>query len=81
MSITFPAIGRADFTGRNGIGSIGLPGAKVGDLVLLQFFNGGGAELPTSRIESIISVADEIQQTSAVDWTGVPFTILFLRST
>lgn len=79
--VKFPAIGRADFTGRLNIGAISVPGLKVGDLITFISFNSAGFDVPNGgKIESVVSVNDEIQQTANVDWTGVPFTILFLRS-
>lgn len=80
MSVTFPAIGRADFTGRNGAGAVSVSGLKVGDLVIFYRQSPGGWGQPGGSFESVISVADEIQQLSSSDYSAQNFTILMLRA-
>lgn len=69
------AITRYDFTGRNGLGSISLPGVKAGDIVLAMYCWGDSVE-PGRFVESIISADDHIQQTSTTDYTDVPFVVV-----
>lgn len=80
MSVTFPAIGRADFGGNNGAGSVSVPGLKVGDLVIFYAQAPGGWQQPGATFESVVSVADEIQQLSSSNLSGQNFTVLVLRA-
>ena len=46
-------------------GSVSLPGAEVGDMVLGVHIDGGGLIAPgTGGIESSVTVADHLQQTA-----------------
>lgn len=78
--VTFAAIGRADFTGRNGIGSISVPGLKVGDQMFFVCRNSNGWTQPGNYFETVISVNGQIQQTSALDLSAETETILFFRA-
>ena len=51
--------------GRNGVGTISLPGTRVGDVVFIV--NSGNLNNATAYFENTISVDDEIQQTLAAD--------------
>lgn len=66
------------FTGHNNTGACTLTGAKVGDLVLgvVNLTDGGGA---ASSFESTITVADQIQQTSASNLSAKKFSLLLLK--
>lgn len=79
-TVTFPAIGRADFNGVNGAGAVSVPGLDVGDLVTFYAQAPGGWQTPGGIFEDVISVAGEIQQISSNDLSPYTFTILFLRA-
>jgi NADPH:quinone reductase-like Zn-dependent oxidoreductase len=80
MSVTFTAIGRADFGGRIGAGSVSVPGLKAGDQVFFYCQNPGGWQQPGGLFEAKISVNDEIQQLVSSDLSAQTFTVLFFRS-
>jgi hypothetical protein len=65
--------------GRNGVGALTLTGAKVGDTVVnvsrLSATIADGAAL----FESVITVADQIQQSSATDLSAVFFNFIVQR--
>ncbi len=66
--------------GRNGTGAITVTGTKVGDLVVgaLGYVTGTGAitSLSNSSFESVVTVADQIQQTTATNLTANTFVFL-----
>lgn len=66
------------FSGRSGAGACTLTGAKVGDVVcgLVNITDGGDT---TSSFESTVTVADQIQQSSASDLSSKKFSVLLLR--
>jgi hypothetical protein len=69
-----------NFAGRIGPGSIPLLGAAVGDRVF-TIFRVDAAEGATGRIasfQSVITVADQIQQTDPGNLTGLVFVALLL---
>ena len=78
-SLDYVNVLSVQITGRNGLGSISVPGTKVGDSVLVQsgpsFIAPGSAD----SFETAISVADEIQQVSTADLTTNTFNIILLR--
>jgi hypothetical protein len=70
-------------TGRNGAGSISVPGVDVGD-VLLVFLNGnppyGGLDIGSaSPFENVISVADQVQQIATNNFSASSYNVFFLR--
>jgi hypothetical protein len=69
---------RASFNGRNGSGSISLPGLKAGDLVFWMLLNGIAGSF-AGDFEPIISVDDEIQQLQAANFSSQSVDILVLR--
>lgn len=79
MSVTLsscsPVFVKAVFTGRNGAGSISVPGVKAGDMMFwlqgntINSFEGNGS----------ITVDDQIQQISASDLSALTFTLICVR--
>ncbi len=66
--------------GRNGAGAITVTGTKVGDLVVgaLGYVTGTGAitALSNSSFESVVTVADQIQQSSGSNLTANTYVFL-----
>ncbi len=58
------------FEGLTGAGAIALPGARVGDTVSTLIGLVGTSGDQSAKFETVISVADEIQQTSSDDLSG-----------
>lgn len=60
---------------RNGIGSISVPGVKVGDVLVLIFLNNYDlAVSPFFYFERVVTVANQIQQVNANNLSGLaPF--------
>ncbi|MDP9651689.1 hypothetical protein [Paraburkholderia caledonica] len=57
-------------------GPISIPGLQVGDaLVLISPYG----FWPGYSFEAVVSVADELQQLVALDWSTVDFTFYLLR--
>ncbi|WP_146125771.1 hypothetical protein [Burkholderia ambifaria] len=65
---------QATFCGGSSTGSISVPGLNAGD-VLLRFAPGGFEY----GFEPVVSLADQIQQNAALDWSSVLITAYFLR--
>ncbi len=66
------------FTGYNGAGACTLTGAKVGDVVLgVANMTDGGAS--AASFEAIVTVADQVQQSSASDLSTKKYATLLLR--
>jgi hypothetical protein len=65
---------KAIFAGLTENGSVSVPGLEVGDVLLrlepFGFLTG---------FEGVVSVADQLQQTTTLDWSPVTFTAYFLR--
>lgn len=55
-------------------GPIAVPGLLPGDVVVKVLPDGFSPQL-----EDVISVADELQQYSALDWSSLTFTFYLLR--
>ena len=80
------------FAGRNGAGACTLTGAAVGQRVLVGWLSSetatdtttGGENTAVTRaafvalFETAITVADQIQQTSATDLSGSKYTVILL---
>ena len=66
------------FTGSNGAGACTLAGARVGDIVVgvINETTPGDA---AANFESVITVADQIQQSSASDLSAAKFNVLIKR--
>lgn len=64
------------FTGNNGAGSITLTGAAIGDKVAAVWILDGSVADVTGEFESVITVTDQIQQSSAVDYSLKQFAVL-----
>lgn len=79
MSLTTSTVLTGTFGGRNGAGSVTLTGAQVGDLAII-LFDAVGSVTYGASFESIISVADEIQQIGASNLTGYTFKVLLVRA-
>jgi hypothetical protein len=77
---TGPALGYATFNGRNGTGSISVPGLKVGDIVTFALLNSTVVTVG-GELETIVSIADEIQQVDSANLSTATFTIVITRPT
>lgn len=66
------------YSGKNGAGACTLTGAKVGDVVMgvLSITDGGSA---AANFEAVITVAGQIQQSSASDLSTKKFSTLLLK--
>lgn len=65
------------FTGKNGTGACTLTGAKVGDIVVgVLNLAGDGA---SASFQSVITVADQIQQVAAGDLSTAKFGVLLIQ--
>jgi hypothetical protein len=67
------------YTGKNGAGACTCTGARVGDKVAgtVNMTDGGTA---SSLFESTITVANQIQQSSATDLSAKKFSVLLLTN-
>lgn len=84
MSVNLTGIIQATFSGRSSAGAISAPGLEVGDILLwlgnavegvVEPYHGGGL------YEPVVSVADEIQQLSATDFSGQSWKAILFRGT
>lgn len=67
---------KATSTGASSAGPISIPGLQVGDcLVSLSPYGFP----PGFAFESVVSVADQLQQEQNLDWSGEAFTFYLLR--
>lgn len=74
---TSPAtIVKASAPGGTGIGPISIPGLQVGDVVIRSIPDGFA---DATVVEEVVTVADELQQTSFADLSSVVFTWYLLR--
>lgn len=69
---------RGSFTGRSSIGAISLPGARVGDKVSSSYIT-YPSESYNGTFEITISVDDQIQQISNLDYSTYTFIVTLLR--
>lgn len=60
--------------GNNTSGPVSIAGLQAGDILIRIIPDGF-----TSGFESIVSVADEIQQITPLDWSPVDMTFILLR--
>lgn len=67
---------KATAPGATSATSISIPGLQVGD-VLIQVVPYGFP--PGGGFESVVSVADELQQLANLDWSTVDFTFYLVR--
>jgi hypothetical protein len=65
-----------DFAGRSGAGAIALPGARVGDAVITLTGVYGVAGDQGAAFESVVSVADQIQQTSTSNLSDYRYVVV-----
>ncbi|UEP31611.1 hypothetical protein [Burkholderia sp. B21-007] len=65
---------KATFNGGTGAGAVAVSGLNVGDVMVRCVPDGF-----TSGFEPVISVAGQIQQNAAPDWSSVQFIGYFLR--
>ena len=67
--------------GRNGPGPISVPGTSAGDIVGLVQYNDHGRVIEShGPFETMISVNDQVQQTSLVDLSTIlPFFVYVLH--
>jgi len=66
--------------GRNGPGTISVPGVMAGDVIGLIFYNDYGFIIASHEpFERVVTVSDQVKQTALVDLTGIaPFHIYTL---
>lgn len=69
---------KTSFYGRNGQGTISVPGVKSGDIILVAAI--AGTQPLTSQFIPIVAADDEIEQTYAGDNTSNLYTAVLLRS-
>lgn len=69
------------FTGRNAAGAITLTGAKVGDKVVGVADVAAGSVSAAASFESTITVADQIQQSSASNLSAVKYLVILESNT
>lgn len=86
MSVSLAAVGSASFLGRNGAGSISVPGLKVGDMLLQVHTVGdpsgtGDPYNEAGTFEMTVTVDDEIQQLGAYDRSALTHKLFFARAT
>jgi len=79
MTATVNGVVEATFTGLSSSGAISVPGLKAGDFVI-GVYSVGDYFQPGLLFESIVSVDNELQQTSSTDFSARSFNI-FLRRT
>jgi hypothetical protein len=65
---------KATCQGLSSSGALAIPGLQVGDVIVKIVPVGF-----ESGFEGTVSVADELQQTSNLDWSPVNFTFILLR--
>lgn len=77
MTVTTPiAFLKAEFNGRNGTGTISVPGLKAGDAVILNGINNRQNEFP---FEAIISTDDQITQWYNGDLSSDDVVLVLMR--
>jgi hypothetical protein len=76
-NLALAAFRQIHFTGRNGAGACTATGTKVGDLVL-AIATTTGTLAGRAAFESTVTVADQIQQSSATDLSAAQFDLLAL---
>ena len=67
------------FTGKNGAGAITLTGTAVGDKVCGHVINETDLTNDSANFEATITVANQIQQSSASDLSTKKFSVLLVR--
>lgn len=65
---------KATSQGLTSVGALGIAGLQPGDVVVKVMPQGFD-----SGFEDIVSVADELQQITPLDWSSVDFTFYLLR--
>jgi hypothetical protein len=78
MSLTTTALLHANFSGKNGSGAISISGLKVGDFVLNVFEVANSTSQP-QLFEAVVSVADQLQQTSGTNQSANTFDAVIAR--
>lgn len=78
VKIADAALKYSGFTGKNGAGACTLTGAKVDDVVagVVNITDGGNV---AASFETVITVADQIQQSSASDLSTKKFSVLLVK--
>lgn len=78
MALSEAAVLSVAVSGLNGSGSLSLPGAKVGDVVL-NIRNDGSAVNSGGDFEATISVNNQVQQTTAANLSTKTITFILFR--
>jgi hypothetical protein len=78
MSTTYvavtPTLVKATSPGKTSAGTLSIPGLQVGDILIKTIPDGF-----CSGYEDVVSVVDQINQNTDLDWSPVVITFLFLR--
>lgn len=84
--MAYPTIITSSFTGRNGTGSISVPGLEVGDILIWLNITNSSPDVAQGQqlnafawTELVVSVADEIQQLDVRDHSSDGFQAVFIR--
>lgn len=74
--LTSSALRFLAFAGKNGAGACTLTGAKVGDTVAGVVDLAGASASAAASFETVITVANQIQQTSASNLSAVKYAVI-----
>ena len=66
----------AHFTGKNGSGAITISGLAVGDFLLKAILPSTDLE---GKFEDIVTTANQLQQLTSEDYSGLTFDAIFIR--
>jgi hypothetical protein len=71
---------KVTFNGGTASGGVSIPGLQTGDVILNGLID-GEYNWPSfaNGYEPVVSTPNELQQSSALDWSGVLFTLYLLR--
>jgi hypothetical protein len=79
MSASICAILNAQVAGNNGAGAVSISGLNVGDIVV-HVVSVSGDGLYDGLFEPVVSVANELQQTSSENLSAVTLTVVLIRT-
>lgn len=72
-------LGHYTFNGRNGSGSVSVPGLKAGDICLQQVVNGTYIPPDGSEFERVISTDGQIVQNDAANLSAISCQVIVVR--
>lgn len=79
MSIIISTVFHAEFNGLSSPGAVSVPGLKVGDWVVMTAPAGNIPQFGGLDFENVVSVDDQLQQTSPADLSPYTFKSVFFR--